>query len=531
MARRNCPITADTAEIAESPEHLVVEHPKHGRYVLDTDALPVLAADAEARARMAHWIEEACSPGLDIPNLTLEHVDLFGRLAGLEAYVSEWHQLRQAIKPEDEERLWRKLRLEWNYNSNHIEGNTLTYHETELLLIHDRTAGGHPLRDYEEMKAHDIAIDHARQIADSEQLLGEGDIRDLNKILLKEPFYQSAETPDGLPTRKRIVPGQYKTQPNHVRTATGELYRFAEPEETPALMETWIRDFRHNLSRSAYPLPLFLAESHWSFVRIHPFDDGNGRTARLITNYVLLRNSLPPMVIKSDHRDRYISALQNADLGQVLPLARFMLDNVLWSLDVAIRAAKGESIQEPRDLSKEMDVFVRSRKASEPEQSEVEALDNVFLLCVRPTVDRLDTEMERLSPLFSAHAWSSSLSVGGNSVNSGSLFDRANWVRTKQSYLVTPGFALNDERAIELRREYRFHDYAGSGEKGFNLSVAVAWRLGRRGFGFEAVVDGETILAENTTYSDLVVHDPKIDGATDRLCRVVMQKITTLSQA
>ena len=170
------------------------------------------------------------------------------------------------MKPVDEERLWRKLRLEWNYNSNHIEGNKLTYHEAELLLIHGRTAGGHPLRDYEEMKAHDAAIDYARRIVDSEQILGEGDIRDLNRILLKEPFWQSAETPDGRATRKRIIPGQYKTQPNHVRTVKGELHRFAEPEETPALMEAWTCDFRRDLKRTAYPLPLFLAESHWRFL-------------------------------------------------------------------------------------------------------------------------------------------------------------------------------------------------------------------------------------------------------------------------
>ena len=530
MARRNCPITADMAEIAESPEHLVVEHPKHGRYVLDTDALPALAADAEARGRMAHWIEEVCSLGIDIPNLTVEHVDFFARLAALEAQISEWHELRQAIKHEDEERLWRKLRLEWNYNSNHIEGNTLTYHETELLLIYDRVAGGHPLRDYEEMKAHNVAIDHARQIASSEQILGEGDVRDLNKILLKEPFYQSAETPDGRPTRKRIVPGQYKTQPNHVRTATGELHRFAEPEETPALMETWTRDLRRDLTRSAYPLPLFLAESHWSFVRIHPFDDGNGRTARLITNCVLLRRNLPPMVIKSDHRDRYISALQNADLGQVLPLARFMLENVSWSLATAIRAAKGESIQEPGDLAKEMDVFVRGRKGQEPDQSELDALDNVFLLCVRPTIDGLDTAMKPLVQLFRTQVWSSSLSVGGHSVNSGSLFDPAHWERTKQAHLVTPGFALDDEQRVELRREYRFHDHTGRGKQGFNLSVAVIWKLGRGSFGFEAVVEGVPVLDGGATYSELAAGAPDVGGTTDRLCRVVMQKIETLSQ-
>ncbi|MCY4647069.1 MAG: Fic family protein [Gammaproteobacteria bacterium] len=267
----------------------------------------------------------------------------------LAAAISEWRERRATMREEDDERLWRKLRLEWNYNSNHIEGNTLSYYETELLLIHGRTAGGHPMRHYEEMKAHDASVDHTRNLASAERVLGEGDIRDLNKILLKEPFWHIAQTPDGQQTRKRIVPGEYKTQPNHVRTATGELHRFAEPEETPALMQAWISDFRLDLGDSALSesrLPLFLAESHWSFLRIHPFDDGNGRTARLLTNYVLLRSGLPPMVIKSADRDRYIGALQNADVGRMEPLAGFMLENVLWSLGLAIRAAKGESIRD-----------------------------------------------------------------------------------------------------------------------------------------------------------------------------------------
>ena len=225
--------------------------------------------------------------------------------------------------------------------ANHIEGNTLSYHETELLLIFGRTSGGHPMRHYEEMKAHDVAIDHTRHLASAERILGEGDIRDLNKILLKEPFWHVAQTPDGQQTRKRIVPGEYKTQPNHVRTATGQLHRFAEPEETPALMEGWTREFQRDLERNAYPLPLFLAESHWNFLRIHPFDDGNGRTARLLTNYVLLRSGLPPMVIKTAERDRYIGALQKADVGRMEPLARFMSENILWSLGLAIRGREG----------------------------------------------------------------------------------------------------------------------------------------------------------------------------------------------
>ncbi len=85
-----------------------------------------------------------------------------------------------------------RTRLEWNYNSNHIEGNTLTYRETELLLIHGRTAGGHPMRDYDEMKVRDVAIDYMRSLAGEKQIIGEGDIRQLNKILLKEPFLKYA---------------------------------------------------------------------------------------------------------------------------------------------------------------------------------------------------------------------------------------------------------------------------------------------------------------------------------------------------
>ncbi|WP_420633762.1 hypothetical protein [Candidatus Palauibacter sp.] len=67
-----------------------------------------------------------------------------GALAELEAAISEWHDVRPEMVPDDDERLRRKFRLEWNYNSNHIEGNALTYDETVLLLIYGQTAGSHP---------------------------------------------------------------------------------------------------------------------------------------------------------------------------------------------------------------------------------------------------------------------------------------------------------------------------------------------------------------------------------------------------
>ncbi len=449
----------------------------------------------------------------------------------LAAAISEWRERRATMREEDDERLWRKLRLEWNYNSNHIEGNTLTYHETELLLIHGRTAGEHPMRHYEEMKAHDVAIDHTRSLASAERVLGEGDIRDLNKILLKEPFWHIAQTPDGQQTRKRIVPGEYKTQPNHVRTATGELHRFAEPEETPALMERWTRDFQRDLARTADPLPLFLAKSHWSFLRIHPFDDGNGRTARLLTNYVLLRSGLPPMVIKSAERDRYIGALQNADVGRMEPLAGFMLENVFWSIGLAVRVAKGESIREAGDAEKEVELFVRRNLGGEPRVADVEVLDNVFQRWVNPTLDRADRALESLGRLFSGSTWESYAAVGQRAVRrSWSLLQIEHWEETKLG-LVTPGFRLSDQQQIELRRDYHWKGYTGRGIRGFSVALSLVWVLDGRRVAFLAHIEGKPIplSIQHVRYSELASWDLEDDPTVNAIVEALMAKIARRS--
>ncbi len=527
--KRNCPVTGELAEIVEDRDRVIVEHPKYGRYAVESDALPVLSAEFEVRNRIADWIAESRSHAIDVPDLSLEYVRLFERLADLDRMVSEWNDRRRETRNEDDERLWSKLRMEWNYHSNHIEGNTLTYQETELLLLHDRTSGGHPLRDYEEMKAHNVAIEHTRRLAGDDQVLTEGDVRDLNKILLKEPFWQTAITPAGQPTRKRIIPGQYKTQPNHVRTATGELYRFAEPEETPLLMAQWIRDFRRDLAREAYPLPMFLAESHHGFLRIHPFDDGNGRTARLIANYVLLRNDLPPIVIKSVERDRYISGLQNADTGHILPLARFMLDNVIWSLDLGIRAAKGESIRESEDIDKEMELFIRSKKGPAPNPSDVEVLDLAYFRFVSPIIEKLDGLCERYgSELFNSYSGQHYVRTSERrKVSGGSVLDAKGWGSIKDEYILKPGFTLSNKQRIEFGVQYSFNGYNGVRNQGFDLKMSIAWKLGIGTLGFEVMLDTELVpgLSRSIPYSELNNADPDIDYTVETICRCFMVEV------
>ena len=525
---QECPITGDPSGIAEASARVIVDHPRFGGYSVDASALPLLGDDRELRKRLMNWIAESHALDVDIPHITTEHIHLFERLADLEAGVSEWTEHRGGMSSIDRDRLWRKLRLEWNYNSNHIEGNTLTYHETELLLIHGRTAGGHPMRDYEEMKAHDVAIGHARRLAGEERILGEGDIRDLNRILLKEPFSQRAETQDGQPTQMLIVPGKYKVQPNHVRTATGELHRFAEPEETPALMARWTHSFQRDMERTGYPLPLFLAESHCSFLRIHPFGDGNGRTSRLLANYALLRRGLPPIVIKSTERDLYIGALQEADLGHMMPLAHFMLDNVLWSTQLAVRAAKGESIRETDDVDKEIAVFVRRHRASAPSSSDLEVLDDTVRTWIRPMLERAEKALQPLDRLFARSHRASFVRRGRHRAPvAGNMFTKKGWERAREKYFVKPGLRITDEQPVELGRLLRFHQYVGRGVPAFDVELSMGWKLDGASVSFTVCIERLSIARTDyhVSYSDLEVHEFDMDRTVDVICKAMMDRI------
>jgi Fic family protein len=267
------------------------------------------------------------------------------------------------LKQSDDERLWKKFRLEWNYNSNHIEGNTLTYGQTELLLIFDKTTGDHEMREYEEMKAHDVAIKLIQEYAkDSSRALTEADVRELNKIILVRPYWGNAQTPDGQPARKEIIPGEYKKQPNSLRLQNGEMFHYASPEETPAKMAELMEWYRKAESeRKFHPLQL-AAKIHYDFVRIHPFDASNGRTSRLLMNYVLLRHGFPPVVIKSADKKSYLTALNKADVGDLDSFVEYVGERLVWSLEISIKAAKGKSIEEVDDIDKEIDIFKKERK-------------------------------------------------------------------------------------------------------------------------------------------------------------------------
>ena len=246
------------------------------------------------------------------------------------------------MRPLDPDRLgaaMQRLRIEWTYHSNAIEGNSLTYGETRALLMHGVTADGKPLKDHLDIKGHREALDFLEQAVRGDEPLTLAAIRELHTLLLGEPYESWAETPDRQRVRRTITPGAFKAQPNHVLTETGETHYYAPPEDVPARMADLVDLLR--TTPNVHPV-VFASDVHHRFAAIHPFDDGNGRMARLLMNLVLMRAGYPPAVLRQQNRPAYYGALAAADGGDLAPLVRFVATELAATLELYLRALRGE---------------------------------------------------------------------------------------------------------------------------------------------------------------------------------------------
>lgn len=267
------------------------------------------------------------------------------------------------ISKEREGKIMQKFRLDWNYHSNHLEGNSLTFGETRMLILHGITAQGKPLKDHFEITGHNEAIKWVEEIVKGEFPLTENFIRQLHLLLLKEPYEVDAITSNGKPTRITIEVGKYKSRPNHVKTKTGEIFYFATPEETPAKMNDLLAWYRQEVD-GADVNPIFLAaEFHYRFVKIHPFGDGNGRMARVLMNFILMKFGFPPVIVKTEDKENYFSALRQADGGLIENFIDYIAKNLVRSLEIMIAGAKGEEIEEDGDLDKKIALLKSEFKA------------------------------------------------------------------------------------------------------------------------------------------------------------------------
>jgi Fic family protein len=319
---------------------------------------------------------------------------------------SEIDALRPLSK-EQENRIMQKFRLDWNYHSNAIEGNSLNYGETVAFLMHGITAKGKPFKDYLDIKGHNEAIDFLLELIRNDENLTEKDIRNLHELLLVEPYEVKAQTPDGYPTTKLIIPGRYKTSPNHVRTVTGEVHYYSTPEETPIKMQELMDWYREAKANPKIHPAVLAAVFHHRFVSIHPFDDGNGRMTRLLMNLMLMQAHYPPVVIKNQDRGTYYLTLSQADTGDVEPFVDFIVENVIRALEFYLKGARGENLEEGSDLDKELALF-RKELAGDKENFDlkrsIESQKVVYNQVLKPLVEQVRLTVAKFRDMFLSYS-------------------------------------------------------------------------------------------------------------------------------
>jgi Fic family protein len=207
--------------------------------------------------------------------------------------------------------------VELTYTSNAIEGNTLTHRETAEVIEHGITVGGKSLREHLEAVDHYDALQWMRGIAAQTSPIGEDTVCELHRriVVRSQP----------------AIAGIYSLYPRRV---AGSPVIFPNPSKVPALME----EFGVWLSR-APSAPVGAFEAHFRLTAIHPFSDGNGRTARLLMNLMLIRGGYPPVAVRPEDRKPYLDALERGSLSDDLqPFQAFMYGRLDATLDGYLKA-------------------------------------------------------------------------------------------------------------------------------------------------------------------------------------------------
>lgn len=294
-----------------------------------------------------------------------------------------------------------KFRLDWNYYSNSMEGNTLTMAETRTVMVGNVTVDGKPLKDVLEMKGHDAVVLDIMKVGKGDARLSEARIKDIHKGIMHEDD----------PAKKKKI-GIWKPEPNYLYNYKGERFEFVSPAEVPERIHQLLDRTNAAIdaiigNKKGAPHPVDVAlQFHLEYVSIHPFYDGNGRTARILTNLLLISLGYPPFWVKTEERDaygRYIGDIQGYGGKPDLFLA-FAAELVLRSQRIMLDAIAGKEIEEPGDLEKKVKLLKqrlnRGNDEAVKQEKSPEVIASLFEEVLRPLFETLALRLSQFDTLF-----------------------------------------------------------------------------------------------------------------------------------
>ena len=192
--------------------------------------------------------------------------------------------------------LKKDLNIKWTYNSTGIEGNSYTLNQTRILLAEGITIGGKRLVEHLEIIGHSEAIEYLEDIIENNVELTEREIKNIHSLVTKDI--------------ENVNSGAYR---NNAVYISGSKHIPPQPYLVSEKMEELMLWY-NNESKNIHPIER-AAILHGEFVSIHPFIDGNGRTARLLLNFELMKNNYPAIIIEIEEREKYFDALEVGNLS------------------------------------------------------------------------------------------------------------------------------------------------------------------------------------------------------------------------
>ena len=249
------------------------------------------------------------------------------KLQKIDSLKKELDALRP-LKKEQLEGIKTMYDVELTYNSNAIEGSTLDYAETKIILLEGLTIGGKTTKEHLEAINHKSAIDYIENIAQKKtKNIKRTDVLAVHRIILR-----GIDDPNA---------GSYRAYDVYVHKGGGDKHMFPAPNKIENLMDNFYLWLKEN--KNMHPV-LLASEAHYRLVSIHPFIDGNGRCARLLMNLILIQNGYPPAIIKMAKRIEYIHAIQNADESKIDEFYNLIADSELESVELYLDTVKNNIV-------------------------------------------------------------------------------------------------------------------------------------------------------------------------------------------
>lgn len=238
----------------------------------------------------------------------MEH-SIYSLLSNISSKKKKFNKLFSDNK--SKEQLYKWLKSELAYTSNNIEGNTLTRKETRLVIEEDITSSSKPFVHYQEAVNHAKAFDYIIDILKSKTAITETVVLDIHKKLLSGIDDYNA--------------GFYRNCPVRI---SGSRVILPNPMKVPDLMKAFWGKYKSSTKIED------IIKTHLDFVSIHPFSDGNGRCARLLMNFFLMKNGFCPIIIRPRDRKRYINSIEKAQLtDNIDDYVKFMVKRLSQSFD------------------------------------------------------------------------------------------------------------------------------------------------------------------------------------------------------